>query len=295
VKTIPIALQTTLDSSAPTLAAALKITRRDNAVFAFTTLDESQTIDGVLYVAHGLDDSAFDAAPDLSVGNLTLTTRDNGSIWTTKDVRGGLWQAARFECFRYDWTDPTKGKEYLASGELGQITLKDGGVEIELRDWRQYLQQPVGVTVSKTCRSRLGDSGCKVSLAPYTHTATVTAVASRSVFTSSGLATARPNEDFFGEGEILFNDGPCAGMRQKVRSYTAAGVVTLVLAMPEDFDVGDSITAIAGCRRRHERTTDNPGGVSDCVDKFNNILNFQGEPHLPGIDSLTQEPEPGGG
>jgi hypothetical protein len=30
--------------------------------------------------------------------------------------------------------------------------------------------------------------------------------------------------------------------------------------------------------------------VSDCVDKYNNILNFQGEPHAPGVDALTSPP-----
>ncbi len=46
----------------------------------------------------------------------------------------------------------------------------------------------------------------------------------------------------------------------------------------EDIQVGDTFDVIAGCRKRL---------TEDCKVKFNNVLNFQGEPHLPGIDRLT--------
>lgn len=281
MKSIPSGLQATYASGAPTVAAALKITRSDSAVYAFTTLDESQTIDGVLYVAQGLADSSFESGADLTVGNLTLTTLDDGSIFTLRDIQGGVWQGARYEAFRYDWTDPAKGKEWLSAGELGQITLKDGSVEVELRDWRQYLQQPVGEVSSRTCRAMLGDARCKVNLAPITHNATVTSVTSRSVFASSGLGTARPTADFFGEGEIRFTSGACNGLAQKVKAYTAAGQVTTVIAMPADVAIGDTFTIIGGCRKR----------LADCRDKFNNVLNFRGEPHRPGVDALTRAPD----
>jgi uncharacterized phage protein (TIGR02218 family) len=281
VKTIPIALQATYDSQTPTIAAALKITRRDGAVYAFTTLDESQTIDGTVYVAQGLADSSFEAAADLSVGNLTLTTLDDGTIFTLRDITGGLWQGARYEAFRYDWTDPGKGKEWLSAGELGQIRITDGSVEIELRDWRQYLQQPIGEVSSRTCRARLGDARCKVPLGPLTYTDEVTAVTSGSVFASSSLATAQPEEDFFGEGELTFTSGANVGIAQKVRTYSTAGEIALVLAMPAPVEVGDTFEIVAGCRKRLE----------DCRDKFDNVLNFRGEPHRPGVDALTAAPD----
>ena len=46
--------------------------------------------------------------------------------------------------------------------------------------------------------------------------------------------------------------------------------------------IGDAFTAVAGCQKRHD---------VDCRDKFGNLLNFQGEPHLPGIDALTSPAE----
>ena len=152
MKTFPVALQATYDSDTPTIASALRITRRDATVYAFTTLDESQTIDGLLYVAQGLADSSFESAADLSVGNLTLTTLDDGTIFTLRDIVGGLWQGAQYTAFRYDWTDPTKGKEHLSAGELGEI------------GFRRHLRLSLGtVTDRAECPAPCRDAGVRTA------------------------------------------------------------------------------------------------------------------------------------
>jgi len=40
---------------------------------------------------------------------------------------------------------------------------------------------------------------------------------------------------------------------------------------------------VAGCRKRLDE---------DCRLKFDNVLNFQGEPHRPTVDAITETPEP---
>jgi hypothetical protein len=45
--------------------------------------------------------------------------------------------------------------------------------------------------------------------------------------------------------------------------------------------VGDTYEAIAGCRKRFEE---------DCQTKWNNELNFGGEPHRRGVNVLTAAP-----
>lgn len=63
-----------------------------------------------------------------------------------------------------------------------------------------------------------------------------------------------------------------------MRTFALGGVITLSLPMLLTVAVGNSFSIVAGCRKRL---------AEDCVAKFNNVLNFQGEPHLPGIDQLT--------
>jgi uncharacterized phage protein (TIGR02218 family) len=288
VKALATALQTHYASDAVSPAVLLRITRRDGAVFAYTSHDEPITVGGVTYAAQGLGSTAFEAGGDFSVDNLSITTLDDGTIFTREAVMGGLWADADFVAQRLNWAAPGDGVETITFGTLGEIVMRRGQVIIELRSILQYLQQPVGIVTSKTCRARLGDAGCKVNLAPFTHSGTVTATAGTAGFTASALTQAA---DYFGEGEILWVTGPNAGLRNKIKTHATGGVFTLVVPMPTAITVGNTFSAIAGCRKRHERTTANPSGISDCITKFNNILNFQGEPHAQGVDALTAGPD----
>jgi hypothetical protein len=51
--------------------------------------------------------------------------------------------------------------------------------------------------------------------------------------------------------------------------------------MPYAIQIGDTFSAVAGCQKRL---------AEDCGTKFSNVVNFGGEPHLPGIDALTSPP-----
>jgi len=92
------------------------------------------------------------------------------------------------------------------------------------------------------------------------------------------VSGARP-DDWFGDGVLKWTSGANVGMTMRIKTYIGSTKrFTLVFAPPSAMVNGDTLTAIAGCRKRL---------MDDCKTKFSNILNFQGEPHLPGIDRLT--------
>lgn len=267
--------------SETTLAYALKITRRDGQVFGFTSHDQDVTISAVDYeAAQGLDVTGIVTTAGLGVDNLELTTLDDGSLFTLAQVLGGLWQGAAFVVFRYNWANTADGTEPLIAGTIGNVTMRSGMVVAELRGLQQYLQQNVGAVSSKTCRARLGDARCGVSLASWTHSGTVTTVTDRQVFRASAMAQAA---DYFGEGLLTWATGNNAALEMKVKVHASGGNFTLSLPMPAAIQVGDTFSVIAGCRKRL---------AEDCVTKFSNVLNFQGEPHRPGIDAITAIPAP---
>lgn len=281
MKTIESGLLAHMAGSATTLAYGLRITRTDAEVYGFTSHDRDVTISSVTYeAAQGLDVTSLVTSSGLNVDNLELTTIDDGTLFTREEVMGGVWQNARFLCFRYNWASPPAtlaGVESLCAGTFGAVRLLNGKVVAELRGLQQYLQQPVGEVSSKTCRARFGDARCGFDVATRTHTpSTVTAVASREQFTASGRAEA---DDYFGDGEIVWLTGDNTGIRHKVKAF-ASGVFTLYMATEATIQTGDTFTAIGGCRKRLE----------DCIAR-SNVLNFQGEPHRPGIDAVTASPE----
>lgn len=106
----------------------------------------------------------------------------------------------------------------------------------------------------------------------------ISALAAEFETAGSSSPSARP-DDWFSEGLVTFLTGANAGITAKVRNYLqAGGAFTLMTDMPREIVAGDTFTALAGCRKRLDE---------DCADKFGNALNFQGEPHMPGVDQLT--------
>lgn len=283
-KTVGASLLSHMAGSATTLAYGLIITRADSTQFGFTSHDVDQTVLSVsLDSSQGLDVTGIVTSPGLGVDNLELTTLDDGTLFTRAQVLGGLWQGAAFVCFRYNWADVSMGVEYLLAGTIGNVSLKNGSVVCELRGLQQYLQQPVGSVSSKTCRARLGDAKCRKDLTSFTHSGSVDAspAPTRLSFKDAGLTQAT---DYFAEGEIEWLTGNNAGLFSKVKTHTnsTGAVITLMLPLPADVQSGDTFTIIAGCRKRL---------IDDCKTKFNNVLNFQGEPHRPGVDAITAVPE----
>lgn len=279
-KTIPALLLANYASGAPTTAFGLRITRADGQVYGWTSTDVDATISSVVYrAAPGLDVASWVSSAGFAVDNTEITVLPDDTVITRADILAGRWNNAAFYLFRYNWKSPGDGVEPIGSGFLGQLNPRGGAYVAELRDLKQYLQQPVGAASTKTCRARLGDPLCGVDLAPWTFTGTITSVTSKQVFRDSARAEAA---DYFAEGVLTWTAGLNAGLAQKVKAHAADGTFTLSLPMIFAVQVGDTYSVIAGCRKRLDE---------DCAAKFANALNFQGEPHRPTIDDLTSSPE----
>lgn len=279
MKTLPVALEAHYQEAASTFAHIVLFTRTDGVQFAYTSASRKLEIDGVKYLANvGMDVSGLAYAASLAVDDIEMTALDAGDLFTIADVSGGLWRGTTFELSECNWATPSDGVNPLLSGSFGEVRFERGAVVVELVDVKQYMQQPVGIVTSPTCRARLGDAQCKVVLAPITVTGTITGVANQQVFSDSARAEA---DDWFTEGVLTFTSGACADLQQKVKGFVSAtGTFTLSLPMLLPIAVGDTYSVHAGCMRRWD---------VDCRDKHNNILNFDGEKDLPGVDKLSRQ------
>lgn len=275
MKTLPTLLATHMAGGTTTLADLLKITRKDGLVYAFTSAADDVSISGVTYIAsQGLDISSLEVSAGLAVDNLELTTLDDGSTFTRLDVLSGKWRNADFVISRYNFESPSDGVEVRMVGTVGEVHLRRGSIVAELRGLQQALQQPIGSVTSKTCRARLGDAMCTKNLTSFTFTGSVTTATNNQTFTDSTKAQAA---DYFAEGILTWTSGPNNGLSVKVKGF-AASVFTLSLPMLSTIGVGHTFSVVAGCQKR----------LVDCSTKFSNVLNFQGEPHMPGVDQLTK-------
>jgi uncharacterized phage protein (TIGR02218 family) len=290
MKPIPIALAQHYAEPVNSLAHCLKVTRQDDQVYGLTSCDRTLVVAGVTYLADpGLMVQNLSYAAGGQVPNTEVMFLPDGVILLRADFLAGLWNAAAFELFELNYLRPDDGVNTLLKGTLGEARPNRDGFVCELRGLGQVLQQPVGQVTTKNCRAELGDSRCKVDLAPFTFAGSVTAVTSNQVFRDDTLPQS---DNYFKEGVVRWLTGANAGLVAKVKDFAGIGHITLTLPMVLPVEVGDTFEIVAGCQKRHERSAENPSGVSDCVDKFNNLLNFQGEPHLRGNDQLIRPVEP---
>lgn len=172
-----------------------------------------------------------------------------------------------------------------ASGTLRLFV--DGALVGSAADTRNYTApSKVAVGAQVTTRNATYDLAGHVDearwdkgFARYTSAFTAPAAAFYDSAPTGGTPRAA---DWFAEGVVTFTSGANAGMRARVKAYGASSDFELLVAMPHDLEVGDTLQAVAGCRKRLQE---------DCRDRFDNVINFQGEPHLPGVDALTAAPE----
>jgi uncharacterized phage protein (TIGR02218 family) len=256
-----------------TLATCWKITREDGFVLGFTDHDKPITFESLEYDSiAGFTPSTVESKSNMSVDNLDIEGQTFPSKITEADLLAGLYNFAEIEIFLVNYTDLSQGKLVVKRGRLGEVTLNKQMFRAEVRGLTQHLSQTIGEVFSPSCRAILGDSRCKVNVASFTVNAFVTQAINKSSFVASGLTQAN---GWFSGGEVIWTSGNNDNARMEVKEFSA-GKVTLVLPMGKSIQVGDGFSIIAGCDKTNQA----------CISKFNNIINFRGEPDIPGVDKL---------
>ena len=291
MKTISADLRAALAQDTTTIATGWRVIRVDGEVFGFTDHDEDVTIDGVTYYASGgLVPSATTQSDNFQVGTMDVTIFL--TVTTEAEIRAGMWDNALVTVFEYDWSNPPAafGTDVLVvrHGNLGIVKRMNNVFTAEVRGLTQRLARTIGRAYSPTCPWRHAlwngstyeaSTECGVSLSGMIHAGTVTAVDSSystSVFTMSTLQAAA----YFNEGLITFTDGDNRGITREIRSYAVSGEVRLYLPYANAVTVGDAYSVVRGDDKRHQT----------CKDTFDNLDNFGGFPHIPGIMNVYRTP-----
>lgn len=281
MKTVPPNLQAHLDSGVTTLCYCWRVTRHDGTVLGLTEHDRDITAEGTTFSADtGFSASRIQQGLGLSIDNLSAAGALSSPGISDADILAGRYDDAAVEVFWVNWADPTQSI-LIARGHLGEVKREGVAFSAELRSIAHRLDQKIGQTYERSCSASLGDARCKIDLAQAALRATVAAVSSttgRQIVVSglSGFAS-----DWFTEGTLTFATGANAAIRFEIKSHRrTSGVDILELWLPPPFPIAaaDSGTALAGCRKT----------LATCKSKFDNVVNFRGFPHIPGVDVVTR-------
>ncbi len=278
MKSISANLATHLAGEVTTLATCWKVTRTDAQVFGFTDHVEDLTVSAQLYkAATGYTPTAAVTSSDFAVDNLDVEGVLDATTITETDLLAGVWDYAVVEIFRVNYKAVADGVLWLRKGRLGQVRLGRSTFTAELRGLAQALAQTVGEVYTASCRADLGDTRCGVNLATYTVTGSATAVTDNARFTDSSRTEAT---GYFDGGKLTWTSGPNNGKSMEVKSWNGATkLFTLALPMIGTIGTGNAYSVYPGCKKRL---------ITDCKTKFANVVNFRGEPYVPGEEAQWQ-------
>jgi uncharacterized phage protein (TIGR02218 family) len=277
-KTIGANLKAHFEAETATYCILWRITRQDSVVFGFTDHDKDVVYSGVRYQAgSGFLPTALDQKIDLSVDNLEAISFLESDRVSVGDVLAGLFDYATLDMYVVNYEDLTMGDMILAEGWiLGEVRLEEDKFIAEVRSKSQKLQQEIVDVSSIQCRAALGDTQCGVDVpGSYTVVGTITKVpadANTIEFYDSGRAETT---DYFTGGKVTFTSGDNNTYSMEVKEYDpSTKKITLFLPMPYKLLAGVTYSMTYGCDK----------SKNTCINTFNNVVNFRGEPFVPGED-----------
>ncbi len=276
MKTITAGLAAHLAGEVTTLSNCWKLTRTDGVILGFTDHDNDLVIDTVSYkAASGFTPSAIQNTSSLSVDNLDVEGLLTSGNITEEDIMAGRYDFAEIEIFLVNYNDISQGKLRLRRGWLGEVSMVKQQFIAEVRGLTQRLSQVIGELYSPSCRASFADSRCTINPSLYTVSGSVSSAISNLEFKDSSRTEAGGLYNF---GKITFTSGANNGLSMEVKEFINGGHIILVLPMPYNIAAGDNYNMTQGCDKT----------LSTCANQYNNVYNFRGEPHVPGLDSMLE-------
>jgi uncharacterized phage protein (TIGR02218 family) len=282
MRTIPEPLAAKLASGVTTLAHVWRIVRRDGVEFAFTDHDRPLVFDALTAAPlSGVSGGVIEKSVGLAADSASVAGALNSEAITEADLGRGLWDGARVDIYRVDWSDPAL-RIHLFAGRIGEVRRGVQAFEAELRGLQAPLNVPVGRVFSRFCDADLGDARCgkNIENPAFRAGGVVTEVLGSHAFRAGGLDAFA--DQWFARGRIVWE----GGVQTEIASHRAEGAAALIevldhpgAALAEDA----AFTIYAGCDKR----------LATCRAMFDNVINFRGFPHMPGNDALRSGPGAG--
>lgn len=276
MRTIPAEIAERLASGVTTLCHIWRFTRRDAAMFAFTDHDQPIAFDDLTCEpVVGLSAGVIEKSAALDIDTASIVGGLSAEAITEADIARGLWDGARVDLYRVDWTAPAL-RVHIFAGRLGEVRRGAQAFEAELRGLQAALNISVGRVFSRFCDADLGDARCGKDI--ETGEGVVTEVLGAGQFRAEGLEVFP--DGWFARGRIVWSSG---GESEVAAHRASGGAVLELLDIAPQAVVAAAFTIYAGCDKRFET----------CRSKFANAINFRGFPQMPGNDAIQSGPIPG--
>lgn len=272
---MPESTRVWFSQSLETVAIWWRLERRDGVTLGFTSHDRDLAFDGLLHrTAPGMVPSAIRRTADFEADSAEVAGALSHDSIREADLAAGRFDGGSIAMGLVDWE--TLERMTLYAGTIGTVGHEGAGFSAELRSVKDLLARQIVPRTAPTCRAEFCAEGCTLSAIAYTHQATLAAIsADRGAVRVSG----GPAAELLAFGTLRWIDGPEAGLVRRIEAVEGTWLM-LDRTTGSDVSIGTRIELREGCDHT----------LATCSARFDNAINFQGEPFLPGNDLLTRYP-----
>lgn len=249
-----------------------RVFRRDGVALGFSSHDRDLTFGGLRHrAAPGMVPAAIRMTSDLSEDSAGVEgTLSHDSI-SNDDLTAGLFDNAAIEIGIVDWE--TLEHHSLYSGLIGRIEDNQRSFSADLLSAKHVLEQDLVPRTSPTCRAVFCGLGCGLSAHRFTHRVELNGID----FDFNQVRFSTITGANFIDGQVRFLAGPQTGLTFGILSANGDWL-TLDRPLHVGLVAGTAAELTEGCDHT----------LSTCSSRFQNSVNFRGEPFLPGNDLLAR-------
>ncbi|MGN7678977.1 MAG: DUF2163 domain-containing protein [Anaplasma sp.] len=259
-----------------TTAYCCKLTLKDKTTIGLTDCDSDLNFGKILYSSvNSINLGPVCDSSDVSTAHVEVIA---GNLIAQEGMSAESFDRAAAEIFLVNYENLSQGKMVLFSGTIAEFTTCDDRIKLTLEGAKHALLNRIGELFSPHCRAQLCDSRCGLAKERFTFQGSIEKVAGPLAFEDTKL----PHMDgYYKHGVVTFSKSSNRGISIDVRDHRGYAV-HLAEPAPHPFLVGDTYSIIAGCDK----------SFSTCRTKFDNVLNFRGEPHVPDLHSIYPPMDP---
>ncbi len=260
------------DRELDTAATYWRVFRRDGVALGFTSHDRDLAFGGIRHrSAPGMVPAAIRMTADLTEDSAGVEGALSHASIRSVDLANGLFDQASIEVGIVDWESLEHHSIY--NGILGRIEDNRHGFSGELSSAKEVLERDLVPRTSPTCRATFCGRGCGLSSPRFT---------TRHILDEIDLDrnqvrfTSLDAQDY-SDGQLRFLDGPQTGVTFGILGGSGDWL-TLDRPISDNLASGTPAELREGCDHVFET----------CSTRFDNAVNFRGEPFLPGNDLLSR-------
>ena len=258
-------------------------TQNDNAKFylidfmtnvgtvSFTSCDKNVVFNGKIYKnCQFIDDISFNDLDRIDDVKIQFVNKDNVELerlldakivvyLSAIDAKNVIMKAGNIICHNAVAIFSGFVENITSNGNLWEITASSNVAKLNYSNSSLF---------SPICRECLGSTKCGIDLNQYKANGTVSEVISSDCIVGNHRTNRSVPVGYYKYGTVKFLSGKLRGITMQIKDEVDGKIY--LLKNTKLIEIGDSYEIYAGCNKT----------LNVCKNKFNNVVNFRGEPYI---------------